>query len=507
MTNTSRSKQIAKNTLMLYIRMLLIMGVTLYTSRVVLRVLGIEDFGIYNVVGGIVVMFGFLNSAMSSGTQRFLSYELGKRNYIELQKTFQIALNIHIGIAFIIFLLAETVGLWFLLTKMTIPIDRIHAAIWVYQFSIFSFLVTVIQVPYNATIIAHECMNVYAYVSVLEVILKLCVVFALEWANYDKLKLYAFLLFVVSFCIALIYRIYCRIQFTECRFALVWDRERYSTLLSYAGWNLFGNVASVGFNQGVNVLLNIFFGPIVNAARGIAYQVNAAILSFVSNFQLALNPGIVKLYASGEVQYMFSLVSQGSKYSFMLLSMLAIPILLETKYVLNLWLGMVPPYVVSFCQLIIINALIDSFSGSLMIAAQATGKIKKYQSIVGSILLLNVPISYVCLKIGLSPESTIYTSIFLSIVAFGTRLFILHGLLDFKIMPYLFNVVLLSIVTMFVAILFPLGVILYTPASLSRFILVLFLSLLSSCLSIYVIGMKSKEKLFIKSHIASIFHK
>ncbi|MCS2829834.1 hypothetical protein NXY32_02655 [Bacteroides fragilis] len=191
----------------------------------------------------------------------------------------------------------------------------------------------------------------------------------------------------------------------------------------------------------------------------------------------------------------------------MLLSMLAIPILLETKYVLNLWLGMVPPYVVSFCQLIIINALIDSFSGALMIAAQATGKIKKYQSIVGSILLLNVPVSYVCLKIGLSPESTIYTSIFLSIVAFGTRLFILHGLLDFKIMPYLFNVVLLSIVTMFIAILFPLGVILYIPTSLSRFILVLFLSLLSSCLSIYVIGMKSKERIFIKSHIASIFHK
>lgn len=507
MTNFSSSSRIAKNTLMLYCRMLLTLVITLYTSRVVLRILGIEDFGIYNVVGGIVIMFGFLNSAMSLGTQRFLSYELGKGNLKELQKTFQIALNIHIGFALIIVLLAESIGLWFLLTQLNVPADRMGAAIWVYQFSILSFLVTVVQVPYNATIIAYERMNVFAYVSILEVTLKLLVVFTLEWISYDKLKLYASFQFFVSFAIALIYQIYCRYHFTECRFAFIWDKKRYYYLLSYAGWNLFGNLASVGFNQGVNLLLNMFFGPVVNAARGIAYQVNSAILSFVSNFQLALNPAIVKSYASGDKWYMLLLVNQGAKYSFMLLSMLAIPILLETKYVLNLWLGIVPPYVVSFCQLIIVNALIDSFSGTLMIAAQATGRIKKYQSIVGTILLLNVPFSYICLKNGMSPESTIYVSIFLSVIAFSTRLFILRDLLDFKIIPYLVHVVLLSVIVMFIATLLPFAVIICFPAGFLRFVLILFISLLSSCLSIYGIGMSKKEKAFIRTRLSSVFHK
>lgn len=278
------------------------MLVSLYTSRVILNTLGVEDYGIYNVVGGVVSMFAFFNSAMSSATQRFLSFEIGKGDFVQLRKTFNATQIIHIGIAVLILILAETVGLWFVKTYLVIPVERMDAAIWVYHFSVLSFMVSIIQVPYNATIIAHERMNVYAYVSIIEVSLKLLIVFMLTWITYDKLILYGILHFGVVFLVASLYRIYTRRNFEESKFEVVKDKDLYKSLISFSGWSLFGNIAVMLRGQGVNILLNMFFGPAVNAARGIAYQVQGALFGFVTNFQMAIKPQIIKSYAIEDLQ-------------------------------------------------------------------------------------------------------------------------------------------------------------------------------------------------------------
>lgn len=316
MNNSENNKRIVRNTGMLYIRMLLTMTVSLYTSRVVLNTLGVVDFGIYNVVGGVVLMFSFLNSSMSSATQRFLSIELGKQDYLQLKKVFSMSVNIHAIIAIAIFILAETIGLWFLNARLVIPADRIVAANWVYQFSIFAFMLTIMNVPYNATIIAHERMKVYAYVSIIEVFLKLTIVVVLVFSGFDKLKLYSLLVFVVSIIVWIIYKVYCKRNFHETSYIYFWEKSLYKTLINYAGWNLFGNIAGVTFNQGINIMLNLFFGPTINAARSIAYQINSAVSGFVSNFQIAMNPQIVKSYALEDLKYMHQLIFQGAKYSF-----------------------------------------------------------------------------------------------------------------------------------------------------------------------------------------------
>lgn len=389
------NKRIAKNTMLLYFRMILTMLVTLYTSRVVLNTLGVEDFGIYNVVGGVVVMFSFLNSAMSSATQRFLSFELGKNNIKQFTKVFSMSINIHALIAIIILVLAETIGLWFVNTQLVIPTDRMDAANWVYQCSILAFMVTIMSVPYNASIIAHEKMAAFAYISILEVSLKLLIVFMLQWLAFDKLKLYAVLFLLVAVIIRLVYGLYCKYKIEGCRYVWTADKKLFQTLFSYAGWNLWGNMAAVGMDQGVNILLNIFFGPVVNAARGIAYQLSSAVRMFVSNFQMAVNPQIVKRYAVEDITSMHKLIFVSSKASYLLLLFLGLPLAIEANFVLSLWLGDVPEYTVVFVRLVIVIMLIDSLSGSLITAAQATGRIKLYQTLVGGLLLFIVPISYI----------------------------------------------------------------------------------------------------------------
>jgi O-antigen/teichoic acid export membrane protein len=318
MTISEDSNRIAKNTIFLYFKMFLTMGVSLYTSRVVLNTLGVTDFGIYNVVGGVVMMFSFLNASMSSATHRFLSFELGKKDFVEFNKVFSTSLNIHAIIAFSILILAETIGLWFLNAHLNIPAERIGAASWVYQFSIFSLMVVILNVPYNATIIAHERMSAYAYISIIDVILQLIIVFILVCFGFDKLKLYAVLGFCASSISRILTKMYCKRNFYESKYRYFYDKSLYKTLLNYAGWNLFGNLAAVTFNQGINILLNIFFGPSINAARGIAYQVNGAVNGFVSNFQMAMSPQLVKSYAANERRYMHHLIIQGSNYSFFL---------------------------------------------------------------------------------------------------------------------------------------------------------------------------------------------
>lgn len=498
---SENNKRIAKNTLLLYFRMLLIMGVSLFTVRIVLSVLGAIDYGLYNVVGGIVVMLSFLSNTMASASQRFFAFELGRKNYDQLKRTFSMTMNIYGIIAVLILILAETIGLWFLNTQLTIPLERMKAANWVYQFSIFSFMMTMLKVPYNAIIVAHERMNVYAYVSIVEVILKLIIVYLLVLFSYDKLKLYAVLMFAVTTTITLIYRGYCKKQFKECSYHYLWNKKLFKELVGYSGWNLFGSLSGVFKNQGVNILLNIFFGPIVNAARAIAYQISNAINQFVSNFMMATRPQITKYYANNEKENMLNLVFQSSKFSYLLLFMLSMPALLETNYILTLWLKEIPEYVIIFTRLIIITSLIDSLSYALMSAAQATGKIKQYQSTVGGIMLLSLPVSYVFLKMNYPPQSVMYIAIVTSLVCLFLRLILLKKMVGLSIKKYLKQIILsITLVSIF-AYIFPMILIFNLNEGLCRFLLVGFTGLVSTILASVLIGLNSFERKYVLAFI------
>jgi len=499
-SDSESNKKIAKNTALLYVRMLLTMFVSLYTSRVVLKVLGVDNFGIYNVVGGIVIMLSFLNSAMSSATQRYFSFQLGKKDYKQLKKIFSITVNIHFFIALLVVLLAETLGLWFLNSILNIPETRMVAANCVYQFSVATLFMTVVTVPYNAAIIAHERMNIYAYISIFEVLAKLVVVYLIQVLDGDKLTIYATLLFPIATFVPAIYWFYCKRNFQECSYSWVWDRDKYKEILSYAGWNLWGNLAVVGFDQGINLLLNIFFGPTVNAARGVAYQVNSAISNFVSNFQLALNPQIFKSYAANKLEYMQRLVFQGSRLSYYLLLLLTLPVLFQTELILRWWLKVVPDYTVTFTQLILINALITSLSGSLITAAQATGRIRVYQSIVGGILLLNVPLSYIFLKSGSSPSSTMIIMIVINFLALIARLFLLQRLGVLNSYLYIKRVIL----NVFLVTALVVGIVysFISFISFDEFYEFVFRSIFIesiSVLCIYLVGLSQDEKFYIRS--------
>lgn len=499
MTNEQNNKRIAKNTLMLYFRMILTMLVSLYTSRVVLNTLGVEDYGTYNVVGGVVTMFGFFNGAMSSATQRFLSFDLGRGDYAQLRKTFNATQIVHVGIALLILVLAETIGLWFINNYLNLPEGRMEAAHWVYHFSVLSFMVSIIQVPYNSILIARERMNVYAYMSILEVILKLVIVFMLTWIAFDKLKLYGILLFAVSFIVASIYRIYSLKQFDETHFEFVKDKALYKTLISYSGWNLFGNIAAVAKGQGVSIILNIFFGTVVNAAQGVANQVFSAVTSFVSNFQMASNPQIIKSYAAEDKAYMTNLVIRTSKFSFYLLFILTLPVMLEIEYILKLWLKLVPDYTAVFTILILINALIDTVSGPLMTALQATGKIKVYQSVVGILLILILPISYLFFRFGYPPESTFIVSISIAIVAFVFRVLLTKKQIpEFSTRQFLQEILIRNIPVILFSVLIPWMIRINMQVGFARLIIVTFTSLSISTITIYLMGLKSNEKAFVR---------
>jgi len=483
------------------------MGVTLYTSRVVLNILGITDYGIYNVVGGIIVMFSFLSGSMASATQRFLSVELGRRDKSQLARVFNMSVNIHVLIGLVVLVLSETIGLWFINTQLNVPEERMSAANWVYQFAVFLFFFNIITVPYNAVIIAHERMKVFAGISVLEVVLKLLVVFMLSWFGFDKLKLYAILVFVVSVIVRGMYCWYSLRNFSESRYRWMWDKHLFKTLLSYASWNLWGSAAYVSYTQGINILLNIFFGPAINAAQGVAYQIRGAVNNFVVNFQTAINPQIIKSYSSADMVYTHQLIIQGAKYSFFLMLGLAMPLLLETDIILHIWLKVVPEYTVIFTQLVIANILIDSISGPLMTAAQASGKIKMYQAVVGGLLLLILPISYFFLQWGYPPQVTLYVSIVVSIVALLARLKIISPLVQLPVSLYFKGVIGRIVPVAFISAILPLCVINSVESSLWRLFITCGVSLMSVVLSIYWLGLKQEEQGVVKRKAKQVFAK
>ncbi|HUH36142.1 MAG TPA: MATE family efflux transporter [Moheibacter sp.] len=438
----STNKTIAKNTMFLYFRMLLTMGVGLFTSRLVLDALGVVDYGIYGLVGGIVTMFAFLNSAMSSATQRYLSFDIGKKDWDRLQKTFNATLNIHIGIAVVIFILAETLGLWFVNTQLDIPAERMYAANWVYQFSIFAFVTNVVQVPYNALLFAREHMSVYAYVSILETLLKLGIVLYLVQAKgTDPLILYAVLTFAVAFVIRMIYKLYCKRHFKESVYQFHWDKAYYKELLSYSGWNLFGNIAVVARGQGSNILLNLFFGPVANAAYAVTMMVQSVMGSFVSNFQVAINPQIIKNYAKGDQDTSLNLMYKSAKFSFFGMLILVVPFLVNIDYIMHLWLKEVPPYAIDFIRLALICTLIETISNPLMSGAQATGKIKWYQIIIGSFIFMTFPVVYIVFKITNNPIDLYWVFIGNSLIALVFRLFFLRKMMSLKLKDFFKKVI------------------------------------------------------------------
>ena len=412
---TSNNKRIAKNTIMLYIRMFISMLVGLYTSRVVLATLGVEDYGIYGVVGGVVGMMGFLNASMSGATSRFLTFELGKGDKERLAKTFSSALIVHIGIAIVVLILAETVGLWFLSNKLNIPAERMQAAHWVYQLSILSAMFGITQVPYNAAIIAHEKMDVYAYVEILNVSLKLLIVYLLCIGNFDKLILYASLMLAVSILIMMVYRIYAIRHFPEAHFHWIWDKTYLRPLLSFSGWDLYGNACVIARQQGTNFLINIFYGVVFNAASGIATTVQGTISGLAFNIILAFRPQIIKQYAKGNVEDMSKLVGNAVCFTTILFGCMSIPLILETHYIMKAWLGVIPEKSEIFCQILLIASFLGLLNNIWNTCIHATGKIKEISIFSGTFFLISLPIIYVVFQFK-APVESAYLVFILSIV-------------------------------------------------------------------------------------------
>ena len=505
MSNTTENnKRIAKNTLLLYFRMLFLMAVSLYTSRVVLNALGVEDFGIYNVVGGVVAMFSVLSGSLSTAISRFITYELGKGNKENLNKIFSSAVTIQFGLAGIIILLAETIGIWFLNIKMNIPEVRMEAANWVFQFSILTFAINLISVPYNASIIAHEKMSAFAYISILEAVGKLTIAYLITISPIDKLIFYAILMCAVALVVRLTYGNYCKRHFSECTYHFSWDKLLLKQMFGFAGWNFIGASSAILRDQGGNVVINLFCGPTVNAARGIAFQVNNAVNQFVTNFMTALNPQITKSYASGDKEYMMTLIFQGARLSFYMLFLLSLPILVNTHYILTLWLKIVPEHAVLFVQLILIFALSESISQPLITAMLATGKIRNYQIIVGGLQMMNLPVSYILLRIGYFPEIVIVVAICISQCCLGARLILLRKMIKLSIIKYLkkvyFNIIIVSIT----AAIFPLISACYIDKSFINFILISLIAVICTFTSIYFIGCNYQERQFIHQKLNAI---
>lgn len=497
-----KNKRIAKNTLLLYVRMFLTMIVSLYTSRVILAVLGVEDFGIYNAVGGIVAMFGFINSSMAVSTQRYLTFELGRGDIETLNHIFSSSLIIHGLLSLLIILLSETIGLWFLYAKMIIPIERMDAAFVVYQFSILTTVISIMSVPYNAILIAYERMSAFAYISVIEVILKLLIVYLLQIGEFDKLKLYAVLMFIVQLCIRLVYGFYCGRYFKkEVKFRFLLDKKLFQDMLSFAGWNLWGSCASIAFTHGINILLNMFFGPVVNAARGIAVQVQFAVGAFSTNFQNALNPQITKSYAVGDFTYMHSLMYRSSKFTFFLLLFLTLPIFIETKIILAFWLNTVPDYTVAFVRLLLCITILDAVANPLMVSAAATGKVRRYQSVVGAILLSILPISYFILKLGGNPVSVFVVHLCICMLAFVVRLYIVHNLVEFVMFDYVRKVIFRCLSVGVMSVILPILLNNILPATLFSFIGVCIACLISVSFCTFRWGLSVMERQFIVNKI------
>lgn len=497
-------RRIARNTLFLYIRMFLMILIGLYASRVILKTLGVSDYGVYNVVGGMVSMFAFLNSAMVAASQRFISYELGRGDKERLNLVFCTSVNIHVVIAAVIFILAETLGLWFVNTQLVIDTDRMGAANWVYQFSVLTFMVTVVSVPYNSCIVAHEHMRAFAYIGIVDACLKLAAVFLLLAFPYDKLIFYAFSVFAVSVLVRILYSFYCKRHFEECTYRFIVNRTLLGKMFSFAGWSVFGNLGFSFKDQGSNIILNLFYGTSINAARGIAMQVSGLISTFSSNFSMALFPQITKQYASGNVEGCLNLVYSGARYTFYLLALVSIPFLINVDYVLGLWLGDVPEYTSIFLIISMVVSILYTVTGTVTTALQATGKIKWFQIGICIIMLSELPIGYVLLLYGYPPYYALYPGIMTGIVAIFFRIFLLKKYVPAcKISYYLFTVFLRSMAVGAVAWIISDYIHGFFPDTFSTVIVTSLISIAILAVLIFSFGLSVVERNLIRQKIES----
>lgn len=505
--NTANNKRIAKNTLFLYFRMIITMVVSLFTSRVILQTLGVEDFGIYNLVGGLTAMFQFLNGTLADATQRYITVEIGKEEKGNVNKMFSICLMLHVVLGVIIVLIAEPVGLWLLHNKLIIPTDRMDAAIWIFHLSVFSLFVLIISVPYNALIIAHERMKAFAMISIVEALSKLIIAYALLIGRMDRLVLYGILMLMLQTIIRYLYTFYCKRNFAESKYRHYWDKKLIKELSSFASWTIIGNLAFMCVTQGISILLGMFFLPAVNAARGIAVQVQSAISTFVKNFQTAINPQITITYASGRIDEMYHLVFRSSRFSFFLVMIPLVPIFLETDLILNVWLKEVPEYTSAFIRLIILVTWVNSLGNPLGVSMKATGRIKEFEIYAASIKLLVIPTSYWLLKYNCSPVSVFAVYLLFEVIAYISNLFVTGHFVKFNISVYLKEVIVRCCLVSFVSIILPSIIYLTVETSWMRFLCILIISLLSSSFAIFFLGLTHQERLFFKVRITNHINK
>lgn len=500
----ANNKRIAKNTIFMYFRMFFMMVIALFTSRINLQSLGIQDYGIYNVVGGFVAMFSVSSNSFSAAIQRFIAYELGKGNKERLNLVFSTSVTIQIIIAIILMVLAEIIGMWFVCNKMILPGERVYAATWVLHCSVITFGIGLISVPYNAAIVAHERMSAFAYISIYEVISKLLICYLLFVSPIDKLITWAIMLALLQLSVRVIYGLYCGRNFEECQYKPILDKQMFKEIASYAGWSSFGLVALTCYTQGLNLILNLFFGPIVNAARGIAVQVQNAVQGFSTNFQLAMNPQIIKSYAQHEFDRLCTLLHAGTRFSYYLLLLLSLPIVLETPQILSLWLGEYPDHTINFIRLILILILFDSsFGGPMSTVQTATGNIKLYQIIIGGLMLSILPISYLILKIWHTAPETVYiVYMVIAFIAQLARMLIIRGMINLSLRRYAKETILPILLVTITSLPVPLFVYWkFADDSLWSFLIVCSICILSVVSSIAIVGLTQSERKMIASKI------
>lgn len=505
--STSNNKRIAKNTLFLYFRTILIMMVSLYTSRVVLNTLGIEGFGVYNAVGGIVAMFAIISGALSNAISRYITYGIGQGDKDRLNIIFCTSVNIQILISIFVLILCECVGLWFLNFKMNIPVERMVAANWVLHCSLLTFVVNLISVPYNASIIAHEHMNAYAYISIVDALLKLTVAYMLIVSPIDKLIAYSVLLLVASIAVRLLYSYYCHRHFLESKYHFIYDKKLFKEMLGFAGWNFFTNGASILNTQGVSLLVNVYFGVALNSARGIATQAEGAIQQFVINFTTAVNPQITKSYALGDRQRMFYLICKGSKFAYLLMLLFSIPIMFEANYVLKLWLNIVPDHTSTFLILTFVGAMVTTLGNTGYTACMATGNIKTYAIWITAVGSLVFFVSWIAYYLGAPVEATYIIYIMVYIVVNIVRLYIMERLLSFPIMMFVKEVLGKIALPTIASLIVPFIIVITLPMGIWRTLLTVLASVLWTAACSFILGFTRGERMIIMNKTSCMLNK
>ena len=503
-----KNKLIAKNTLLLYTRQIIVLIVGLFSVRIVLDVLGIEDYGIFSLIGGVVTLLSFLSNTMASATQRFFSFEIGKGNNLNLRKTFSVNLVIYLSIAIVAFITLETLGLWFLSNKLNIPFDKTEAVVFIFHCSVINFILTIFTAPLIAIIVAYEDMKYYAYISLIEVSLKLSSVILLIYISFDKLKLYGLLLTIVSLIIFLIYLFFCKRNYKEIKFSkFYWDKNIFKKVLNFTGWTIVGQISTIARDQGITILLNQVFSPVTVAARAIASNISSKVNLFSSNFNVGLYPSIIKSYASNNKEDMFKLINNGSKLTFYLMWIFAFPLILEMEMILKFWLVDIPEEAIVFSKLSLVESLILSISLPLSTAARAPGKMKLYELSLGLCQLLLFVLVWIFFEMGYPAYTAYVVAISINILMFFVRLKIVSDLIGLNILEYLNSVIFSSIFVILCSVFISYSLKLILPGSEIFNYFAIIYSFIISCISIYFVGLNRDDKIKIKSFLLKNIYK